>query len=282
MTPVRRALVVLVALALLGTAFVGFSRTAAAAQNAPSWSTGNQWTYTGTTLGIAQTVVTRVAGQSSLTIAGTTYSVWDLNTSTTISGGSTVLTSYSDAWFTSDGSSLAKRQGGSLFGSSTSTYAPPQPQYVFPLAPSGSWSGTTNVTTTDNSGTHTASQSYSGTVTAEQTITVGAGTFTTEVVRSPASGSTYTLVYYSEQVGNAVKTEGYLLGTLVAFQNLTAYSYSPALLGLPTTVWILILVVIAVVVVAAAVMVLRRRPRMPMGMPPGPPMQPPQAPPPQP
>lgn len=282
MTHLRRALAVLVALAFIGTAFVALSRTAAAAQNGPTWSTGNQWTYVGKSLGIPQTVVTRVAGQTPLTIGSATYTVWDLNTSTTISSANAFLTTYSHSWVTSDGSKLAKMQGGSLFGPSTSTYEPPQPRYVFPLAPSGNWSGTTNVTTTDNTGTRTAPQAYSGTVMAEQTITVTAGTFTTEVVRSPASGSTYSLAYYSEQVGNAVRTESYFLGTLIASQNLTAYSYSPGILGLPVVVWIVILLVVLVVVIAAAVVFMRRRPRMPMGMPPGPPMQPPQAPPPQP
>jgi hypothetical protein len=132
-------------------------------------------------------------------------------------------------------------------------------------------------------GSSTTQQSYSGTVTAEQTVTVPAGTFTTEVVRSPASGNSYTLTYYSEQVGNAVKTESYFLGTLTASENLTSYSYSPGFLGISSVVWI-VLLVIALLVIVAAVVLMRRRPRAPYPMqaPPQQQAQPPYPPPPQP
>ncbi len=281
MTPARKALVALLALALLATMSVGLSRDAAAAQNAPSWSAGNSWTYSSTLLSTPVTIVMSVKGQNSLTIAGTTYSVWDLNVSTTASSGGGSISVYSDVWLTVDGYKQAKTSS-TFLAPTTTTYDPPQPEFVFPLAPGDGWSGTTNVTTTTNAGSTTNPQSYSATVTAEQTITVPAGTFTTEVVRSPATGGSYTLTYYSEQVGNSVKTETYFLGALTSSENLTAYSYSPAstsFLGLPVVIWIVILVV-ALVVIVGAVLLLRRRPRAPYPpQPPAgqqPPFQPPQ------
>lgn len=280
MSPFRKALVVLVALALLGTMSLFASGNVSAAQSAPSWSTGNSWTYSSTLLSAPVTIVMAVTGQSSLTIGSTTYSVWNLNVSTTASNSGGSISVYTNVWLTVDGYKQAKTSS-TFLAPTTTTYDPPEPQFVFPLAPGDSWSGTTNVTTTTNSGSSTTQRAYSATVTAEQTITVAAGTFATEVVRSPSTGGSYTLTYYSEQVGNAVKTETYILGSLTSSENLTAYSYSPSSVGpfgIPIVIWIVLLVV-ALVVVVGAVLLLRHRPRPPYPMPPQqpyPPQQPPQ------
>ncbi len=283
MTPLRKALVALLALALLGTVSLGAVGKAAAAQNAPSWSPGNQWVYSTKFATIAATLTMVVKGQTSLTIGSTTYSVWDVNVTTSVTTGGGSLSYWGDTWYTSDGASVAKTSSNFLV-TSTATYDPPEPRYTFPLAPGTGWSGTSNVTTTTSGGTTTTPQSYSGTVTAEQTIVVPAGTFTTEVIRSPATGSSYRLDYYSDQVGNLVKTETYVAGALFTSQNLTSFSYSPGLFGISTTVWIVILV-IALILIVASVVFLRRRPRAPYPMPPPqgqypqppyPPQQPPQ------
>jgi hypothetical protein len=274
LTPVRKAFVVWVSLCLVGVGFLGVTGMASAAQNAPSWSTGNQWTYSTRLLTTPVTIVMAVVGQTSLTIGSSTYSVWNLNVSTSATTGGGSISFSEDVYLTVDGLKQAETHS-SFLAPTTSTYDPPQPQYVFPLAPGNSWSGTTNVTTTTNTGTTTTQHSYSGTVTAEQTVTVAAGTFTTEVVRSPATGGSYTLTYYSEQAGNAVKTETYFLGTLTNSENLTAYSYSPGFLGISSIVWIVLLVV-ALIIIVGAVLFFRRRPRVPY------PMQPPQQPSPQP
>lgn len=257
---------VLLALALLGTFSLGFAGKAAAAQNAPSWSTGNQWVYSTKFLSAPATLTMSVKEQTSLSIGATTYPVWHVNESVSASSGSISFTIWLDTWFTVDGIRQAK-QSSNLFGPTAAVYNPPQPQMVFPLSPGTSWSGNTSVTTTTNSGTTTSNQTYDGTVTAEQTISVPAGTFTTEVIRSPSTGSTYDLSYYSEQVGNFVKVESYILGSLSSSENLTSYSYSPGLFGISNTVWIIILVV-ALILIVAAVVLLRRRPRAPYPMPP--------------
>lgn len=279
MTPIRKALVVALALALAGFMSLAVSREAAAAQNAPSWSTGNQWTYGTTVIGAVATIVMNVRGQTSLTIGTTAYPVWYVNTTTSIVTGGGSISVFSDLWLTVDGLKQAKTAS-SFLTPTTSVYDPPQPQFVFPLAPGNSWSGTTNVTRTTTGGTTTFQQAYSATVTAEQTITVPAGTFATEVVRSPATGNTYTLEYYSEAVGNSVRTENYYFGTLSSTQNLTSYSYSPGLLGVSSVVWIGLLVLALVVIVAAVFILRRRRPRMPYPQQPG--QMPPQQTPPQP
>lgn len=266
LTPFRKALVALLALTLLGTFSLGVSGNAAAAQNAPSWSTGNQWVYSTKLAGSAVTLTMLVQEQTTLTIGGTPYPVWHVNESASASTAGGSFTFWSDVWLTVDGLKQAKTSSNFLFPTS-STYDPPQPQMVFPLSPGVNWSGTTNVTTTTAGSPRTTLQSYSGTVTAEQTIIVPAGTFTTEVIKSPATGSSYTLTYYSEQVGNIVRSETYLFGTLTDSQNLTSYSYSPGLFGISNVVWIIVLV-FAFVVITAAVVLLRRRPRMPYPVPP--------------
>ena len=279
MTPVRKTLVVWVSLCLVGVGFLGATGMASAAQNAPSWSTGNQWTYSTKLLNTPVTIVMAVRGQTSLTIGSSTYSVWNLNVSTSATTGGGSISFFEDVYLTVDGLKQAETHS-SFLAPTTTTYDPPQPQFVFPLAPGNSWSGTTNATTTTGTGSTTSQQSYSATVTAEQTVSVPAGNFTTEVVRSPATGGgSYTLSYYSEQVGNAVKTETYFLGALTSSENLTSYSYSPGLLGISNVVWIVVLV-IALVIIVGAVLLLRRRPRAPYpAQPPQQPYQPPQQPP---
>ena len=272
MTPLRKSLVVLLALALLGTFSLGTAGKVAAAQNAPSWSTGNQWVYSTKFLSAAATITLTVREQSSLTIGTTAYPVWRANESISSSSGGITFSLYADSWYTVDGIKLAK-QSTNVFGSVVAVYDPPQPQMVFPLSPGANWSGTTSVMRTTPGGTTTTSQGYSGTVTAEQTITVPAGTFSTEVVRSPTTGNTYSLSYYSEQVGNFVRVESYSLGSLSGSQNLTSYSYSAGLFGISNTVWIIVLVV-ALILIVAAVVFLRRRPRAPYPMPPQQPGQP--------
>src|SRR3972149_716937 len=74
-------------------------------------------------------------------------------------------------------------------------------------APGDYW-GDKSTTRTTTSGLGSSSQvaSYSGVVTGEVDVTVPAGTFQAAVIRSPASGNPYTLSYYSERIGDTVRT----------------------------------------------------------------------------
>lgn len=281
---------VLLALALLGVVSLGASGNAAATQNGPSFNSGNQWAYSTTNLnsGTSTSQALTIREESALTLGSTSFTVWHVSLQTVqpITGGT--LTSFSDLWVTVDGIRLAKIVTAAAFaGNTTTTYAPPAPQAVFPLNPGDSWSIPSQETFHNNLINTTFSITSSGIVNAEQSVTVPAGTFTAAVVRSPSSGNPYTLSYYSERAGWFVRVDNYNgAGRLVSIQNLTSTNYSPGLFGISNTVW-LIGLVIALLVIVAAVLILRRRPRMPYMMQPPSPEgprypPPPQAPPPKP
>lgn len=265
---------------VLAALALGAAGRAAATQGAPSWATGDMWAYSSSAGN--GTMTWTVQEQTTVTVGAKTYNVWHVVASTASGSFSFNL----DMYLTTDGLKQAKTSGTFPFiGQLTSTYDPPMPQAVFPLSPGASWSGTSSVTTTSAFGTTPSTQSWSGTVTGEVSVTVPAGTFTAAVIRSPAAGNPYTLNYYSEAVGWTVKTETYNgAGALTSTESLTAYKYTGNSL-------LLILLVIGVLVVIAAAGVLllrRRRPPMPQPMPQQqymppqqdyPPQQPPQTPP---
>lgn len=284
MTFGRKALVIGLALALLGVVSVGAARNAAATQNAPSLGTGNQWTYIRTDVnsGTASSLTLLVKEQTTLTLGGTGYSVWHVKQTTVQPFSGSTLISYDDLWVTVDGLRVAKTVTASVpvLGNTTFTYAPPMPQAVFPLNAGGSWSVPSQATTVNNLVNITVSITTDGIVNDEQSVSVPAGVYTAAVIRSPSSGNPYSLSYYSESAGGFVRIDRYNgQGRLTSVQNLTSTNYSPGLFGIPTVVWILGFGVL-VVVVAAAVIMLRRRSRSPYPMPPyRPPYQPPPKPP---
>jgi len=260
-------LVVALALALLGVVSLGASGNAAATQNAPSWSTGNQWVYSSTSGGTTATLTMTVREQTSLTIGSTTYTVWHVAaTSSTSTGGSSFSITL-DEYYTTDGLKIAKTNGTLPFvGAITSTYNAPYPLVVFPLNPGNSWSGSSQETTQSAFGTSTTTYNWNGTDMGEQSVTVPAGTFTAAVVWSKVGGSAPSVYYYSEAVGWAVRIDGYTSGgRYTGSLNLTSYNYSPGFLGISNVVWIVLLVV-ALIVIIAAVLMLRRRPRAPYPM----------------
>lgn len=285
MTPVRKVLVVLLALTLLGAVSLGVTGNAAATQNAPVWSTGNEWVYSQTSGTTTSTLTLTVKEQTSLTIGSTTYTVWHVaETATTSSGGSSFSLTL-DQYYTTDGLKLAKQNGTLPFlGAYSSTYDAPYPIAVFPLNPGGTWIGTSQELTQSAVGTSTTTYNWNGTVLGEGSVTVPAGTFTASTVWSKAIGSSNPAVYYySEQVGWAVRIDTYSgAGQYRGSMNLTSYNYSPGFLGISNVVWI-ILLVIALIIIVGAVLLLRRRPRAPYpAQPPQQPYQPPYQPPQQP
>lgn len=283
MTAIRKVLVVALALALLGLFFVGASGNAAATQNAPTWSAGNQWVY-GSKDGSTSLTMT-VKEQVSLTIGSTTYNVWHVAATTTTTSGGTSLSITLDQYYTTDGLKIAKTNGSVLFlGSISSTFDAPYPLAVFPLSPGNSWTGSSQETTQSAFGTGTSTFNWNGTVLGEGSVSVAAGTFTASQIWAH-SGTTSSVYFYSEQVGWAVRIDSYSGGInphYTGSMNLTSYNYSPGFLGISSVVWIVLLVV-ALIVIVGAVMLLRRRPRVPYPMqPPQQPYQPPQQPPPRP
>ncbi len=265
---------------VLAALALGAAGRAAATQGAPSWATGDLWAYSSSTG--SGTMTWTVQEQTTVTVGATTYNVWHVVASTASGSISFSL----DIYLTTDGLKQAKTGGTFPFiGALTTTSDPPVPTAVFPLSPGTSWQGSSQVTTVSGFGSTTTTQSWSGTVTSETSVTVPAGTFTAAVIRTPAAGNPFTLNYYSEAVGWMVKTENYNgAGALTSSESLTAYKYTGNSLLL-----ILLVVGVLVVIAAAGVLLLRRRrPPMPQPvpqqqyMPPQqdyPPQQPPQGPP---
>jgi len=274
LTSVRKVFVFALGMALFVSFVLAGSGRVAAAQNQPSWTTGDFWRYA---LSDGGSVTWTVQGQTSLSIGGRTWQVWHLTEATT-SGNTTVTV---DTWMT-PALQLA-RVSGTIVLTFTATYDPPQPQAEFPLTPGKTWSGTTTVTTTIGSLSQTTSEPYSGQVLEESTVAVTAGTFTVAKIRTPSSGSPYTIHFYSDAAGWIVKSESYnAFGALQSTQELTSFKYSGALGTILLIVGVL--VVVAIVAVVAFLLVRRRRPMMPQPpyqgpYPPYPPQQPPQQPP---
>jgi hypothetical protein len=263
LTHIRKIIAVLLVLAFLVTFSLGAAGDAAATQNAPSWSTGNQWVLSATSGSTTTTETTTVKEQTSLTIGATTYQVWHVSMTATATSGSSSFSQTSDEWFTTDGFKLARTQASVfILGNTTSTNDPPYPVVVFPLNPGDSWVGSYQETTQSNLGTSTQTKTYSGSVTGEQSVTVPAGTFTAAVVRTPATGNPYTLSYYSEQVGWLVRIDTYNSGgSYESSMNLTSYSYSGyGLFGISSVIWISLLLLVLVIVVAAALVLRGRHP----------------------
>lgn len=284
MTPVRKVFVVVLALALLGVVSLGATGNAAATQNAPSWSTGNQWVYS--SANGATTLTMTVKEQTSLTIGSTTYTVWHVTATSSSTSGGTTLSITLDQYYTTDGLKIAKTNGSlPIVGTVTSTYDKPYPLAVFPLNLGGSWSGSSQETTLSIFGTSTTTYNWNGTVLGEGSVTVPAGTFTASQLWSKTGGNRPSVYFYSEQVGWAVRIDSYSGGATPHYtgsMNLTSYNYSPGFLGISNVVWI-VLLVIALIIIVGAVLLLRRRPRMPYpAQPPQQPYQPPYPPPQQP
>lgn len=279
LTSRSRFFVAAVGFAVLVGLVLGASGRALGAQNAPNWSTGDYWTYS-VDAG-SDRVTWTVQGQTTLTIGSTNHAVWHVTAATT-SGNTTVTI---DTWLTTSGLRVAKTSGIiPFFGTISVVNDPPEPLAVFPLAQGGTWSGTTSVTTTLGSISNTVSQSYSGTVLGESSVTVPAGTFTAARIRSPSAGDPYEINYFSESTGWLVKSESYdAFGALSETQDLVSFKYSGTLANLLLLV-VGVIVILAVVATVAVVAMRRRRPPMmapppyPQQYPPQPPAPPPQGP----
>ena len=282
MRPVAKALLFVFTVFVAFALALGTSGTAAAAQGAPNWASGDHWTFNVTGGGSPGSIEWVVHEQTSLTVGTTSYSTWHVTESTTTTSGSTSVTTVAESWLTTSGLAEVKDFSSlPIFGNITVTFDPPMPLLKFPLSPGDVWNGTTTETTTTALGTISAHTTYSGQVLGEIRVTVPAGTFTAAEVRVPATGNPYTLYYYSDAVGFFVQVQAFNgQGAATTTQSLTSYSYTGNLL-----LFIVIGIVLLAVVAIAALLLLRRRhrpQRVPYPAPYPPPNQPPTPPPPQP
>ncbi len=297
-----------------GLVAVAAAPSVSASTEMPSWSAGDYWVYTlnagalfGSTFSGSATMRYDVVGPDSLSVGGSSVSVWKtkLNVSVSISAGGISAQVYfnGNAYFRQ--SDLGQTQQGfsATVGpttvSFTTTYNPPL-AIQWPLTAGAQWNTTTNVTFQGSTGSPvTAQETIQNTVQADQSLTVPAGTFTTTPLKQTmgALAPTYTVYFWSASVGSYVSMRSYYSSndTQISAIDLQSYSYGASglsFLGLPVLAWIIIVVVI-VVAVAAVLLLRRKKPVAPMGVPPTtppgmtpmpgqPPQQPPQGPPGQP
>src|SRR2546422_145573 len=156
------------------------------------------------------------------------------------------------------------------------------------LNASVTWTDSTVVWTSSTNATRTtwshATLTTTFEVQSDATITVPAGTFTTTPVKETNTANlTYTMNYWSAQVGNWVRVGDYDgSGRNTDNFNLSSYNYqggsffTSIVFGLPVWIWLILLVVILVAVIGLFA-VRRRRPPT-RAMPPSPPQMPPQEP----
>jgi hypothetical protein len=257
--------------ALVLAAALGVAPRAAAAQNRPTWATGDTWTFQGTEGTTTITMVFTVRERTTLTVGSVAYGAWHMLQTVTATFGTATITVTIDQWIRDEDLGTVRTYSSFVFNTTT-TYSPPKPAALFPLAVGSQWSGNVTSTTELDSGPlPPVTEAYSGRVVDERGITTPAGTFQAAAVRSPATGNPYTVSWYSEAVGNAVRVEEYDdSGVLSSSMNLVSFRYQGSLGLLFLIVGGLVLLG---VVAAVALLVLRRRRAPPAMAPPPAPVQ---------
>jgi hypothetical protein len=264
MPPVHKALVVALVVAIAFGSFLVIARPVAAAQNRPTWTQGDFWIYSRTEGTSTSTVRLDVHEKTTLTLTSGTYDVWHLTVTTTPTGGNA---SVQHSWVRDTDLAIAKANFSFGGPEVQVTFDPPLVQAQFPLTMNAQWSLSTTIRVVDTG--FSLPLSYSGTVVAEQSTAVAAGTFSVAVVRSPSTGTARDENHYSEGAGNSVREESYdNNGNRIAEQQLTSFRYQSGTMFLILIVAGVILAAVAI----AAVLTLRRRRRVaPPAMPPPPP-----------
>jgi hypothetical protein len=269
MARLPKSLVAALALALVLASVLAVAPRAAAAQNRPTWTQGDFWVYTRTAGGATTTVRVDVNERTTLTLTSGTYSVWHLTTTTTDAGGNTTVR---HSWVVDSNLGTAKANFTvPLIGDVQVTFDPPRANAVFPLTTGAQWSLNTTVRVVGIS--LSFNLAYSGSVLAEQSTTVAAGTFSVAVIRNPSTGTAHEEDHYSDGAGNYVKMESFDgSGNRVAEQELTSYRYQSGFVGLLLIIGVAVGLA-AIAIVAFVVVRRRRRARTPPGMGPAPPPQ---------
>jgi len=286
-----------VALLLVGTLGLAL-QPAKASMDRPTWSAGNFWAYN-ITSGSGASMVTGifrmdVAGTETVTLNGTGYPCYRVTSDFKIPfGGGLSFEVFPVIWFSVDTLAIVRIQAVvpailNLTTQTTVTIAGSPPQTIqWPLTAGATWSSSTEVWTSSMNATKTtwshSTLSTTFTVQSDATITVPAGTFSTNPLKELSANGTYTTNFWSAQVGNWVRVGSYnSTGGNTQNFNLTSYGYSgpgffgSIILGLPVWIWLILLVVIVVAIIGFFA-VRRRKP--PVMMPPAmPPQEPPMGP----
>jgi len=262
----------------------------------PTWAAGDFWVYDvrGSGLSVGNTTFRMdVTGTDSVTLNGTPHPSYKVSADLKITAGLVTFEVKPDIWFSVDTLAIVKITAvippiGNLTTQTTIVIAGSPPQTIqWPLTAGATWSSSTEVWTSSMNATKTTwSHSTLSTTFAVQpdaTITVPAGTFSTNPLKELSGNGTYTTNFWSAQVGNWARVGSYNnTGKNTQNFNLTSYGYSGGgffgsiILGLPIWIWLILLVVIVVAIIGFFA-VRRRKP--PVMMPPAmPPQQPPMGP----
>ena len=278
---------------LLVAAFAIVPGTAKANMNKPTWASGDFWVYALSTgsVGIPNTTLRMdVTGTESVTVNGTTYSTYHVAAAVSyqLIGTTTIP---ADIWFSTDTLAIVKIKVvltinlPNITAGGTFEIAGNPPQTImWPLTAGATWSSSTLVwTTTTNSTGHktytSATLTTAFSVQSDATVTVPKGTFSTTPLKETSSNGSYSINYWSADVGNWVRVGNYdSRGRDQGDFNLTAYNYqgggffTSIVFGLPVWIWLVLLVVILVAIIG--LFAVRRRRRPTRVMPPSPPQEP--------
>jgi len=266
----------------------------------PTWAAGNFWVYNVTsgsgTARVNATFRMDVKGTESVTLNGTAYPCYKVSADFRIPLGLFTFEVFPDIWFSMDTLAIVKITAvvppiGNLTTQTTIVIAGSPPQTIkWPLTAGAMWSNTTVVWTSSTNATRTTwssmIQSATFQVQTDATITVPAGTFSTTPLKEVGANGSYTMNFWSAQVGNWARVGSYdASGRNTQNFNLTSYSYTAGgggffgsiLLGLPVWIWLVLLIVILVAIIGFFA-VRRRKPPAVMMPPPMPPQEPPMGP----
>ena len=230
-----------VALLLVGTLGLAL-QPAKASMDRPTWSAGNFWAYN-ITSGSGASMVTGifrmdVAGTETVTLNGTGYPCYRVTSDFKIPfGGGLSFEVFPVIWFSVDTLAIVRIQAVvpailNLTTQTTVTIAGSPPQTIqWPLTAGVTWSSSTEVWTSSMNATKTtwshSTLSTTFTVQSDATITVPAGTFSTNPLKELSANGTYTTNFWSAQVGNWVRVGSYnSTGGNTQNFNLTSYGYS--------------------------------------------------------
>ena len=276
---------------LLVAAFAVVPGTARANMARPTWAAGDFWVYTVGNASLQSTLRISVTGTQPVLVNGTSYATYHTSTEFTTHSGSLTVTYAADVWFSVETLAIVEIQATiNITGIITITVSGNPPQTIqWPLTTNARWSSSTAVTSEIAFPNGTKTHMYQALSTdfevqPETTITVPKGTFvTTPLKETNTANATYTINYWSPQVGNWVRIGEYDgSGRNQGNFNLTDYNYqggsffTSIVFGLPVWIWLILLVVILVAVIGLFA-VRRRRPPT-RAMPPSPPQMPPQEP----
>jgi len=228
-----RAMVSALAL-LLVAAFAIVPGTARANMDRPTWAAGDFWVYAVGNASAQTTLSIHVTGTQSVLVNGTSYATYHTTTELSTRSGSFKVTYTADIWFSVETLAIVEIQASiNITGLITITISGFPPQTIqWPLTTGATWRSSTVVTaqTAYPNGTKTYSYQALSTdfeVQPEASITVPKGTFaTTPLKETSTANASYTLNYWSPQVGNWARIGTYdSSGRNQGNFNLTDYNY---------------------------------------------------------